>query len=260
MGDKRYPPLQEAEVKVTNITKDVISGVMRETAEPVDCFLAEVTIDTLPLFSHYLSSPRPLALAKPGERIPLPKEAIPEYEMLNVEVSITGICDNTKGGQETLVDRVSEIVSAKKTREGWDLTVVSKAKKEAFNCKSSLVSVKKKESENKESEALALNKQDLAKEESYVNKIILVTGDCAPYKSALDTSDNEKDKVLFIPMTDSPVKVRTNTFKDGKLARFTGIATMIDGNPLVDCDMIKNKDITFRNFDPSTQKLIKMGK
>ncbi len=133
MGDIRYPPLQEAEVKLTNVSDKSISGVVRETAEPVDCELQAVNIDVLPLFSNFFTSPRPTALAKPGERIHQQKEVKEEYPYLNNEVWVTGVCDSQRGDRETLVDRVSEIISAKKVNEDWDLTVVAKDRKEAYN-------------------------------------------------------------------------------------------------------------------------------
>lgn len=256
MGDVRYPPLQEAEVKITDydLKSNIIAGVMRETAEPVECDIKSITIDTLPLFSDFLTSPRPLTLSKPGERITKPKEVKAAYPHLNSEVWITGFCYNENGEKETLFNKHSEITKAKEIGDEWELNVLVKDRKEMYTCKSGDLSVKEADPEAK-----GPVPEMLVNTPNYINKTILVTGDCVPYKSPYEKNGDSEERRMFIPLTDSPIKIRTNVFVKGKLAKFTGMAIMMDGTPLVECDTIKNTDITYREYDPSTQRLIKAG-
>lgn len=240
MGDVRNPPFLTTNVKVTNIDlgKKLISGVVEDTLEPIDCNLDAVNVEagrTLPVGYEKI---------KVGERI---KKNAPEvknldvYEHLGKDVVISGICKGRTDKEETLVDARSIVVGAIRVGTSWDLKIVSKTRKDSFICNTESSSINPI-SEQREAQVEAID---------YVNKYLIVTGDCPvfnPKFRALKANEksleqqNVKTEEIVV-LTAAKVQVRTQRIKENKLTHFTGVAKSVKGEPIVECDVENNPDL-----------------
>ncbi|MEK2647499.1 hypothetical protein [Bdellovibrio sp. BCCA] len=246
MGDIRHPPFLTTNVKVTNIDlmKKTVSGVVEDTLEPIDCNLEVVNVEAGKVL------PPNYEKIKIGERIKknVPVEVrVDVYEHIGRDVIVNGICKGRNDKEDTLVDAKSVVVGATKIGEVWELKIVSKTRKDNFTCRTDSAAI----------QPIVTDEQKQAKEEvvDYINKYLIVTGDC-PVVTAQFRNLKSNEKVVtddsvstetIAALTTSKIQVRSQVIKEGKLARFTGLWRERKdgkGDPLiVDCDLEKDPSI-----------------
>ena len=250
----RLPAFAEDEVKVTSIDGERLLGIVRLTRESIECKLADVAIDKLPLLANLAKSPAAIPELQAPVIEKKDRPAYKDYEKKTLLMS--GSCVNMKNEVlPAFTDETVDITSVDPSQECEDLFVFTGIKKkdqEVVRCLSNSVKY-----EVFQEKALVADNSAPAVQEgpvSSVGEVILITGSCFPDQR---TNLNKKSKIRALyKLANTRVEVLEERLdKDGKISYLAG--TVMDEpyrTEQVVCDKTKIPFI-YKDYDPEGMKL-----
>lgn len=214
-GIPRLPALAEDQVKITYVDGEKLQAVVRQTRELVECRLADVAIDKLPLLANIFKSPMPV----PELTVAEVKKVDPEWKKLAQKTLVmSGSCVDLDGKTlpaftDERVD-VTSVEAVEGSPETFTLSGIKKSDRQALRCLSSSIKYE-------EYRPVAQNPllPSTPSEQSFVNQIIKVTGSCVPDKR---TQINKTKKFALYKLANTPVQVLQEEVRNGKLVRLVG--------------------------------------
>ncbi len=257
-GKPRMPSLAEDQVKITYIDGEKIQAVVRQTREMVECKLAEVAIDTLPLLDY--------VFGKKMEEIPAltaQVEAVasaPEYKKLEKKTLVmSGSCTDLQDKilpsfTDEKVD-VTAVEGVEGNAERFVLMGIKKNDQQAIKCLSTAI----KYSEYiVKADGVETNSLGNSQNKSYVGETLVITGTCFPDER---TKVNKMKKYLFYKLANTKIQILEHDLaKDGSINRLVG--TVLDDEfrgDAVYCDKQKFPFI-YKEYDEESMKLEKGSK
>lgn len=234
----RVPTLAEDQVKITYIDEEKIQAVVRKTREVVECRLADVAIDSMPLLAYLGTDMTNI----PELTMPVVvNKGIPAHKSLEKKTLLmSGICKDMSGNDlPSFTDEPVDVTSTSDIEgndENFSLMGIKKVDKVAIQCISSQI----KYSEYQAPKAIITSNSNLeqTQEKTYVGDILVITGTCFPDER---TKANKTKKYLFYKLANSKVQILENDIdKNGKITRLIG--TVLDQEfrgDAIYCDKVK---------------------
>lgn len=220
-GVPRIPALTEDDVKVTMVQDGKLLGIVRLTREVVECKLAEIAIDRLPLLADFSKTPAAVPALGPAQVI---RREIPQLMLLeNKVLLVSGVCRSQTG--EPLPPFTDERMNVTNVDEASDIpgtfiiSGIRRSDKVAMACPSRSVTYT----------VMSGNEPEpvVAAPITYVGKVLSVNSRCPPDPRVQPAPRGlDGRKISFFRLVNSPVQILEETFKDGKLVKFTG--TIVD--------------------------------
>lgn len=256
-GEPRLPAFAEDEVKVTSIDGEKLLGVVRLTREHIECKLADVAIDKLPLIANLAKSPAMVPDLKAPEK---EVKQRPSYKDLEKKtLLLSGSCVNNNN--ETIpafTDEKVDITSADPSQENKDLfilTGIKKSDKQIVRCLSNAVKYEIFVEEAKK--VLVANADGKTEEVSAGSKIgetILITGSCFPDQRT-NLNKKSKARALFKLASTRVEVLEDKVDAEGRLVYVAG--TVLDEpyrTEQIVCERAKIPFI-YKDYDPESMKL-----
>lgn len=250
----RLPAFAEDEVKVTSVDGEKLLGVVRLTRESIECKLADVAVDKLPLIANLAKSPAKVPdLQAPVEE----NKGRPQYKDLEKKTLImSGSCLNIKNEvlpafTDEKVD-VTSVDASKDNEELFVITGIKKADREMVRCLSN--AVKYEVFVDKAVVAANDGISAPAGPTSAVGEVLLITGSCFPDQR---TNLNQRSKIRALyKLANTRVEVlEEKRDKDGRITYLAG--TVMDEpfrTEQVVCDRSKIPFV-YKDYDPDGMKL-----
>lgn len=256
-GKPRLPALAEDQVKITYVDGEKLQAVVRQTREIVECQLAEVAIDKLPLLAYMGKDMKEIPeLTVPVEIV----KTIPEYKKLEKKTLImSGSCTDIQGKvlpafTDEKVD-VTAVDAVKDNEELFQLSGIKKSDQVAIVCLSSAIKYSEYIVSAKSVDGMDSNTLGNSQVKSYVGETLVITGTCFPDER---TKVNKQKKYLFYKLANSKIQVLEHDLaKDGSINRLVG--TVLDSEfrgDAVYCDKQKFPFI-YKEYDEDSMKLEK---
>ena len=255
-GKLRNPALTEDQVKVTYIDGEKMKAVVRKTRETVECKLADIAIDTLPLLAYLGEDIQKV----PDLNMPVAEEkTIPEYKKLEKKTLImSGSCADLDGkAQAPFVDEKIDVTLTEGSKESEDLFVLTgiiKSSQKAVRCLSSAIKYSEYNTVAAKSlEGMETNRLGNSQTKSYVGETLVITGTCFPDER---TKINKQKKYAFYKLANSKIQILEHDIaKDGTINRLVGTALDEEfrGDALY-CDKQKFPFI-YKEYDEDSMKL-----